>query len=170
MARFFFLKSLAMDFIIPRTRVSFRMNANRLSLLLLVSAAACYNTVPVGNTTPVVGKELVIQLTDAGSAQLSGALGQTTTEVRGLYVDSSPDTVRLGIIATTLANGEERLWNHEIVGIPRQYIARLGQKELSSGKTAGVAVLAVLAAAAVKIGFSGVTGSNGRNGGPPAGQ
>jgi hypothetical protein len=152
------------------TGVSYRMNATRLAALLLVSAVGCYNTVPVANTTPAAGEELVVQLTDAGSAQLSGALGQTTTHVRGLYVDSTPDTLRLGVIATTLVNGEERLWNHETVAIPRQYIATLARKELSSGKTAGAAVLGVLAAVAVKMGFSGVTGTNGHNGGPPAGQ
>lgn len=146
------------------------MNATRLTALIFISSVGCYNVIPVANTTPAAGKELVVQLTDAGSAQLSGALGQATTMVRGAYLDSSSDTLRLAMIATTLANGEERLWNREIVGIPRQYVARLGQKELSPTKTAAVAALGILSAVAVKIGFSGITGTNSRGGGPPVGQ
>jgi hypothetical protein len=146
------------------------MNAIRLASLLLVSVFGCYNTVPVGNTTPVAGKELVVQLTDAGSGQLSGALDQTTTQVRGLYLDSSPDTLRLAMIATTLADGEERLWDKEIVGIPRKYIATTGQKVLSPSKSTGVAVLGVVVAIAVKVGFSGFTGTKGKTTGPPTGQ
>jgi hypothetical protein len=146
------------------------MNANRLTALLWLATAGCYNTVPLSNATPVVGKELVVQLTDAGSTQLSGPLGQTTTQVRGLYLDSTPDTLHLAMIATTMVNGEERLWNRENVGIPRQYVATVGQKVLSSGKTAGVAALGIVGAIAVKLGFSGITGTKGKTGGPPTGQ
>lgn len=159
-----------MDFITPCTQVSYMMNANCLAALLVISTAGCYNTVPVGDATPVPGKEVVVLLTDAGTKQLSGPLGQATTQIRGRYIDSSPDTLHLGMIATTLTDGEEHLWNGEAVGIPRQYIATLGQKEISQGKTAGVSVLALLAAAAIKIGFSGITGTSGKTGGPPAGQ
>lgn len=163
-------KNLAMGFINPCTWVSYRMNLTRLSALLLISAAGCYTTVPVGDATPLPGKEVVVLLTDAGSKQLSGPLGQATTQVRGRYLDSSPDTLRLGMIATTLSNGEDRLWNGEIVAIPRQFIATLGQQEISQGKTAGVTVLGVLAAVAVKAGFSGITGTKSKGTGPPAGQ
>jgi len=111
-----------------------------------------------------------VLLTDAGSAQMSGPLGQATTQVRGLYVDSPPDTLRLAMIATTLADGEEHLWNKEVVGIPRQYVATTARKVLSSSKTTGVATLGALAAVAVKFAFSGVTHTGGKTTGPPAGQ
>lgn len=146
------------------------MSSTRFVLVLLISTAACYNTVPVGTSTPVPGKELVLLLTDAGTAQLSGPLGQATTQVRGLYVDSSPDTLHLAMIATTLADGEERLWNKEIVGIPRQYVATTGQKVLSSSKTTSVAALGALAVVAVKAAFSGLTHTGGKTTGPPSGQ
>jgi len=116
------------------------MKISSLAAPLLVLTTGCYNTVPLAGVTPVAGKELVVQLTDAGSRELS------------------------------VANGEERLWNKEIVGIPRQYIATTGQKVLSSSKTIGVAALSAVAAIAVKIGFSGITGTKGKTTGPPVSQ
>ena len=159
-----------MDFITLCPVVSYSMKSTRIVPLLFVLASGCYNTVPLGDVTPAAGKELVVQLTDAGSRDLSGSLGQATTQVRGLYVDSSGDTLRLAMIATTLANGEERLWNKEVVGIPRKYVATTSEKVLSSSRSTGVAVLGVVGAIAVKLGFSGITGTKGKSTGIPVGQ
>lgn len=159
-----------MGFFTLCTMVSYSMKPIRIVPLLLVLTSGCYNTVPLGGVTPAAGTELVVQLTDAGSRGLSGPLGQATTQVRGLYVDSSADTLRLAMIATTLANGEDRLWNKEVVGIPRQYVATTSEKVLSSSKSTGVAVLGVVGAIAVKLGFSGITGTKGKSTGIPVGQ
>ena len=146
------------------------MKATRLAAWLVVSTAGCYNTIPLGDAAPVVGQEMVVQLTDAGTRQLSGPLGQATTEVRGLYVDSSPDTVHLSMIATTLANGEDRLWSKETVGIPMQYVATISRKVLSPSKSAGASVIGIGVVIAVKAAFSGITGTKSKGTGPPAGQ
>jgi hypothetical protein len=112
----------------------------------------------------------VVQLTDAGSENLARFVGPRATEIRGRYLGSSPDTLRVAVLGVTMRNEEERFWQQEQLGIPRSAIATLRERRLSRPRTAGVVALAAATAILVKIGFGGSPHSSGSHQGPPAGQ
>lgn len=146
------------------------MISRRTSLMFLLVSVGCYAAVPIDTSAPQPGRELVVQLTDSGSANLARLVGPRATEIRGRYLGSSPDTLRVAVLGVTIRNEEERFWQQEQIGIPRSAIATLRERRLSRPRTAGVVVLAAAAAFLVKLGFDGSPGSSGSHTGPPAGQ
>ena len=153
------------------TRLYVEEMISRCSLgIVLIASLGCYAAVPLATPAPSPGSELVVQLTDAGSENLARFVGPRATEIRGRYLSSSPDTLRVAVLGVTMRNEEERFWQQEQLGIPRGAIATLREKRLSRPRTAGVVALAAAAAVLVKIGFGGSPGSSGSHQGPPAGQ
>lgn len=146
------------------------MISRRWSGIVLLAAVGCYDAFPLVTPAPQPGRELVVQLTDAGSENLARFVGPRATEIRGRYLGSSPDTLRVAVLGVTMRNEEERFWQQEQLGIPRSAIATLRERRLSRPRTAGVMVLLAAAAALVKIGFDGSPGTSGSHQGPPAGQ
>ncbi|MEO5588901.1 MAG: hypothetical protein ABIS03_04885 [Gemmatimonadaceae bacterium] len=146
------------------------MQITRLALPLWLLTAGCYSTVPLRGLPPAPGREVVVQLNDSGSRQLSGQLGPATIQLRGKPLASQGDTMKLAMIATTLANGEERLWNQEVVSISREYIATTGERVLSKSRTAGVVALVVAGLVAATLGLNGLTGTRTSGRRPPVTQ
>ena len=142
----------------------------RLSGIVLFASLGCYAAVPLTTPAPQTGSEVVVQLTDAGSESLARLVGPRATEIRGHYLASPPDTLRVAVLGVTTRNEEERFWQHEPLGIPRSAIATLRERRLSTPRTAAVVALAAAAAVLVKIGFGGSPGTTGSHQGPPAGQ
>lgn len=146
------------------------MISRRWSGLVLLGSLGCYAAVPLDTPAPQPGRELVVQLTDAGSENLARFVGPRATEIRGRYLGGPPDTLRVAVLGVTMRNEEERFWQEEQLGIPRTAIATLRERRLSRPRTAGVVMLAAAAAFLVKLGFDGSPGSSGSHQGPPAGQ
>ena len=146
------------------------MISRRWSGIVLLASLGCYDAVPLATPAPEPGRELVVQLTDAGSENLARIVGPRATEIRGRYLGGSADTLRIAVIGVTMRNEEERFWQHELVAIPRIAIATVRERQLSRPRTAAVLALVAAAAVLVKIGFGGSPGSSGSHTGPPAGQ
>lgn len=135
----------------------------------MLALVGCYEAVPIATATPQPNREIVVQLTDSGSQELARIIGPGATEVRGRYLDSSTDSLRLAVLGVTGRNQEERFWNLERVAIPRLAVGTLRERRLSRTRTGVVAVLAIAAAALVKVGFDGNPGNTGNLPEPPLG-
>lgn len=138
--------------------------------MIVLASLGCYQAVPLSTPAPELGREVVVQLTDAGSEHMARLVGPRATEIRGRYIGSSTDTLRVEVLGVTMRNEEERFWQREHLGIPRSAVATLSERRFSRSRTAGVVALAAAAAFLVKLGFDGSAGSSGRRQGPPSGQ
>jgi len=137
---------------------------------LLLGTSACYNAVPitVGSATPA--RDVEVHLTDRGTENVAAVVGPGTISIRGRPVTGpAADSLRVGVIQTTVRGGEERLWKRELVGIAHGDIGSLAEYRLSVPRTAAVVAAAVAGAFVTRLGVVGLRDTR-RNRRPPTGQ
>ena len=138
----------------------------------IVLAAGCYEYVPPPEGRPATGRDVRVQLTDAGTAAVAPVVGPRVVAVDGRLTAISDSALTLAATGTTKENGVEDLWRGEQVIVPRAYVASVAQRAFSRRRTvtASVIGLALTAGAYALIGPGGVSGSAGGHSGGPGGQ
>jgi hypothetical protein len=111
-------------------------------VILIPLLAGCYTYQPLPSTPPA-GTKVSAELTDAGSAELSGQLGPEVTQVRGEVLGIDSTALRLAILSTADRRGVESDWQREAVNIPTNALGSLQQRKLSVGGTALAGGLAI---------------------------
>jgi hypothetical protein len=131
-------------------------------------AMGCYTVEPlVTESRP--GQEVVVQISDAGSAQLAQYLGPGISVINGRFMNAGSDTLRMAVSSTETRAGEVHFWKGEEIALTKNLVATLSEKKLSPVRSILAAGVAIAAAALVKVGFPGSSG-NGKTTRPPVGQ
>ncbi len=108
-----------------------------------VTSGACYRYTPIDSSSPALGSEVRLRLTDAGAITMAPLVGNRIEVVDG-HVSSVADTsVTLSVTGTTDRLGSEVTWKGEQVvfpridgGRPRAPLARQ-REELPRGRHCG---------------------------------
>ena len=109
---------------------------------------ACYDYVPV-QTTPTVGEQIALDVTDKGRVELADRFGQGLLRVQGKLAADSGEQYVMNVYGVTEIDGSSSVWSGERLRIPHEYVAQVRGRELSKGKTA----VAAVAATAAVVGF-----------------
>ena len=131
-----------------------------------VTSGACYRYTPIESSSPALGSEVRLRLTDAGAITMAPLVGNRIEVVDG-HVSSLADTsMTLSVTGTIDRLGSEVTWKGEQVVFPRTTVAGLERRSLDKGKSYLVGGITAGLVAAVGIGFSiSGSGSNGPSSG-----
>ena len=132
----------------------------------VITSGACYRYTPIDSSSPALGSEVRLRLTDAGAITMAPLVGNRIEVVDG-HISSVADTsVTLSVTQTTDRLGSEVTWKGEQVVFPRTTVAGLERRSLDKGKSYLVGGITAGLVAAVGIGFSITgSGSNGQSSG-----
>lgn len=134
----------------------------------MVFLLGCYKYVPVATTDPAPGARIAIALTPAGSDTLARLVGPRVTAIEGRMLQGGGSELLLAVAVVRKDRGEEDFWKGETVSIPRNVIAGVQQRRLSTSRTLLLAgVVAALGVTAGAAAGSGGSGGGGGGGGPP---
>jgi hypothetical protein len=133
-----------------------------------IATGACYRYTPIDATSPALGTEVRLRLTDQGAINMAPLVGNRIELVDG-HISSVADTsVTLSVTQTTDRLGSEVTWKGEQVVFPRSTVAGLEHRSLDKGKSYLMGGITAGLVAAVGIGFSiSGSGSNGQSTGNP---
>lgn len=131
-----------------------------------VTSGACYRYTPIDSSSPALGSEVRLRLTDAGAITMAPLVGNRIEVVDGHIASVADTSVTLSVTQTTDRLGSEVTWKGEQVVFPRTTVAGLERRSLDKGKSYLVGGITAGLVAAVGIGFSiSGNGSGGQSGG-----
>lgn len=133
-----------------------------------IFAMGCYTVEPLV-TASRPGQELVVQISDAGSAKLAQYLGPGVSVINGRFITMVGDTLKVAVSSTETRTGDAHFWQGEEISVAKDLIATLSEKKLSPVRSIFAAGAAIAAATLIKVGFGGSSGG-GKTTLPPAGQ
>lgn len=136
--------------------------------VLTFATMGCYTVEPLV-TTARPGQELVVQLSDAGTAQLAQYLGPGVAVINGRFISATTDTLKLAVSSAETRTGDAHFWQGEEVAVSKNLVATLSERKISLLKSGVAAGAAVVGALLFRVGFGG-SGSSGKTSLPPAGQ
>ena len=133
--------------------------------------SGCYEYAAArGAAPPLAGREVRVELTDAGTAALAPSVGPGVTSLVGRLVASDDSALTVAVESTVKRNGLEDLWKGENVSVQRAQVAVLQERAFSKSKTAVASGLAVALGVAFYAALGGSLGGGSGgpgNGGPP---
>jgi hypothetical protein len=108
-------------------------------------SSGCFTYAHVDPATVVPGRDVHVELTDAGTVGLAALIGPGMTAMDGRVVAVDTASMRLAVSQTTDRRTIDHLWNAELVTVPRPFIDRIQQRKFSAGRTAALsaAIIAV---------------------------
>ena len=116
--------------------------ALRRRVALVVGAAqlfgGCYTYVPL-NSSPLVGSDVAVDISDAGRVALGDRLGPGVTRLEGRVAEQTPDELVLTVKSVSQVNVGRSRWSGESIRLRRDYVAR------RTAAAVGAAVLGVVA-------------------------
>lgn len=136
----------------------------------LLSGCYAYVPPPESSAAPLPGREVRVELTDAGTAALAPKVGPGVTAVVGRVVSADDSALTLAVTTTEKRNGLEDLWKGENVAVQRAQVATLQERRFSRSRTAVAAGIGVGLAAIFYAALGGSLGGGsggGGNGGTP---
>jgi hypothetical protein len=150
----------------PRSVSAIRTCAAAVMAASAVTSGACYRYTPIDSSSPALGSDVRLRLTDAGAITMAPLVGNRIEVVDG-HISSVADTsVTLSVTQTTDRLGAEVTWKGEPVVFPRTTVASLERRSLDKGKSYLMGGITAGLVAAVGIGFSiSGSGSNGQSSG-----
>jgi hypothetical protein len=137
--------------------------------LTFLAAGGCYKSVPLASSPLREGSELEVRLIDSRAPVLADLVGNRATVVRGRYLGTTADSLRLGVLGITKQDGTEDFWKGERVALSRADIATINVRKLSGSRTAMLLAVSGVGLYFAKLGFEGRTNSTNGKRFPPAG-
>jgi hypothetical protein len=134
-------------------------------LLLILFLARCFDYREAPRESVPVGGDVRITLTPDARTTLASKIGTQVRVLTGRVQTADSSGLTVAMTRTTLLDGSEAQWNHEVVSIPATDIASIEQRKMSGTKT--VALVALVAAVSAAVALSiGLSASNSGNSGP----
>lgn len=137
-----------------------------LAALAPVLFAACYIQRPLSTPVPQASSRIVVQITDAGRAELSSRIGIGVSEVEGVVVSANDSAWDLEVLRVGYRAGPSQEWNRERVSFPRYALTNASERSLSRRRSWMMA-LAITGTAILAAKAFGALGFGGSNGGEP---
>lgn len=127
----------------------------------------CYTAVPISGESARTGTRISVELTDAGTVEMASQVGPRIHMLVGDVNVVSDSTIVLSMRSATDVRGVESLWQGEQVTVRRGDIASVGERQLSTGRTAVFSVIAVAGAFLIARAFGLLGGGEDHRGDIP---
>ena len=109
---------------------------DRLTLAtLLVTMAACYNSVPLGMGMPEPNARIVATLTDIGAERMAGTIGSGVREIEAIVSSATDSIWQLRLVRVDQRSGTSTHWNRELVSFPRSALTNPTGKRIDRKKS-----------------------------------
>jgi hypothetical protein len=151
--------------LLPRLARSLR--AVTIVLTVGVPVTACYTQHPLTTPVPVLGTQIVAQLTDTGTVLMANQLGPAVTEIEGVVSEADGNSWKLLMTRVEQRGVGSTFWNREAVTFPRFALTRVTQREFDRKRSWLIAGLIATTAIVAARSFGAFT--FGGEGGPDAG-
>jgi len=126
-----------------------RLRAGVVFAVLGSTLAACYSQHPLTNPVPVLGTQIVAELTDSGTVIMANQLGPSATEVEGYVAEVDGSNWKLLMTRVEQRGVGSTMWNREPVTFPRSALTRVTERKLD--KTRSWLAAGVIATAAIVV-------------------
>ena len=111
------------------------------SALVLVSLGGCYSYGAPRGPEPEIGKDVALDINDAGREGLGGQMGPDIATVQGQLIEKDSAGYLLSVSAVKLRQGGEQVWMGERVRIRNDFVWNRAEKRFSWGRTAAFGAL-----------------------------
>jgi hypothetical protein len=128
-----------------------------------LSVVGCFGYYPRADGTGLVGRDLVLSLSDSGSVVLARQIGAQIGEVTGRIITDSANTYMVSMVSVRSRMGIETDWKGEHIAIPRPLVSQIAERRFSRTRTAVFGTAIGIALYAIREAFQG---SGGGFGGP----
>lgn len=118
-----------------------------MSIVAVAASQACYNYIPV-DSTPPVGQDVALSVSDRGRASLAGRFGPGLAEIQGRLVRLQDSNYVINVSRVSQITGSSALWSGEESRIDRDLVGSVRIRRLSVVRT-GALVGAVAAGLAI---------------------
>jgi hypothetical protein len=121
-----------------------------------MSVTACYTQHPLTTPVPVLGTQIVAELTDTGTVVMANQLGPGVTEIEGFVAEVNGTGWKLLMTRVEQRGVGSTYWSREPVTFPRSALTRVTQRQLDKKRswvTAGLIAAAAIVAARSFGGF-----------------
>ena len=132
---------------------------------LFLVASSCYRFTPIEGTTPAVGKEVRLSLSDEGSVRLAPLIGPRIEAIDGRTVEVTDTAFVVAVEAVLMQGGRSMTWSMEKLSVPRGAVSSIRTRTLDRRKSwimAGLGVIGAIAlgdAFGLGSGFGGFLGA-----------
>ena len=130
-------------------------------LAALFANAACYSYTTASPVDIAPGSRVAVDLTHRAAADGQERFGSIMDRLEGIFVSSTPDSVRLQVSRARVMNGGWNEWARETVTLPMTAAAGWSRRRFS-GKRTAIAALA-LGVVAYQILTGSLFGSGGHD-------
>ena len=141
--------------------------SRRLLIVCAALCASCYEYVPTGNPSSLVGQRVQLTLTDSGAVALASRIGPSIEALEGTLVTDSAASYQISMLTTRARSGNESDWRGEQIGVPHVLVSSLQARRFSPSRTALAGGLAAVGIVAITAGLRGA--GIGGQGGPAPG-
>ena len=125
----------------------------------LLALSACYTYVPI-TSTPPVGEQMALEVTDKGRVELADRFGPGLLRVEGRLVGDSAEQYILNVFGVSQIDGTSSAWSGERLRIPHEYVGKFEARELSKSRTVVAATAATVAVVAfMATHLAGISGN-----------
>jgi hypothetical protein len=130
-----------------------------------LAGTGCYRYTPIESSTPALGTEVRLELTDAGAVTLGPLVGNRVELVDGRVITVADTALTLSVTGTTDRVGTETSWRGEQVVFPRSALASVHRRTLDRRRSYIAGGIAAGLVAVAGVGFSLNGGGGGNHGG-----
>ena len=134
-----------------------RMRAGVAAAVVSSTLVACYSQHPLTAPVPVLGTQIVAELTDSGTVVMGNQLGPGVTEVEGYVAEVDGSSWKLLMTRVEQRGVGSTMWNREPVTFPRSALTHVTERRLDKKRSwlaAGVIATAAIVVARTFGAFS----------------
>ena len=117
-------------------------------LLAAVALTGCFSYTHTPGPAPL-GRDVEIELTDAGSANMARLVGPNVISIRGRTTEVRGDSLHLTVESILKRRGTDELWSNEPLGIAHSDIASVSMRRFSVVRSSLLALTVIGGALAV---------------------
>jgi hypothetical protein len=110
-----------------------------------VLVAGCFSLEPVTGARPDAGRQVALEITDAGRVALAPSIGPSIEQLQGRVVSADSAEYVIAVSQVKSIRGDVTVWRGEAVRISTPFIARAYFREFSRTRTLAVTAVAVTA-------------------------
>jgi len=116
---------------------------HRIALLLtLVVLTGCFSYAHTPGPAPL-GRDVEIELTDAGSANMARLVGPNVISIRGRTTEVRGDSLHLAVESILKRRGTDELWSNEPLAIAHSDISSVSTRRFSVARSSLLALTVI---------------------------
>ena len=110
------------------------------ALFAMLVSSACYTLHPVLGVELQNGARVGLEINDAGRVALAGAMGPEISVVEGRLRSKESNDYVVAVSSVQLLRGGEQVWKGEPISIRNDFVSRIYERRLSTGRTVSASV------------------------------